>query len=101
MYVIELEPTSSNDKSNSVSVLAWDQHRKTSTVTSLFDLWLGVKDQRKVKSQTTSNGKSNSVSMLTLDRRPKLSTVTFSSDLWLRGQRSKKGQISNMLKWQK
>ena len=32
-----------------INVLAWDQHRKKSTVTSLSDLWLGVKGQRKVK----------------------------------------------------
>ena len=79
----------------------YHHHRKKSMVKSLSDLWFGVKGQRTIKSQTTSNGKSNSVSMLTLDRRPKLSMVTSSSDLWLRGQRSKKGQISNMLKWQK
>ena len=38
--------------------------------------------------------------MLTLDRHSKLSTMTSSSDLRLRGQRSRKGQISNKLKWQ-
>ena len=93
--------TSSNDKSNSVDMLALDKYQKKSTVTSLSDISLRVKAQRKVKSQTTLNGKSNSVNMLTMDRYSKLSMVTSSSDLRLRGQRSKKGQVSNKLKWQK
>ena len=80
--------TNSNDKSNSVNVLALDKHQKKYTVTYLSDLWLRVEGQRKVKSQTTSNSKSKSVNILTLDRHPKLSTVTSLSDLRLRGQRS-------------
>ena len=39
--------------------------------------------------------------MLTLDRHPKSITVTSLSDLWFRGQRSKKGQITNNPKMEK
>ena len=51
-----------------------------------------------VKSKTCSNDKSNSVNVLALHKDAKVSTVTSLSDLRLRGQRSKKGQITNMLK---
>ena len=55
---------------------------------------------RKFKFQTSLNGKTNGANMLALSKHAKLSTVTSSSGLRLWGQRSKKGQISNMIEWQ-
>ena len=56
-----------NDKSERVSVLVLDKDAKVSTVTSLSDLRLRVKGQRKVKLQNVSNDKSNRVNVLVLD----------------------------------
>ena len=48
-----------------------------------------------------SNDKSKRVNVLVLDKDAKVSTVTSLSYLQLRGQRSKKGQITKCVKWQK
>ena len=74
------------------------KNAKVSTVTSLSDLRLGSKGQRKVKFQTTLNRKIESFNMFTTVKYAKVSTVTFLSDLRLGVKRSKKGQISNNVK---
>ena len=57
--------------------------------------------QRKVKLQNVSNDKSKRVNVLLFDQDAEVSTATSLSDLRIRGQRSKKGQITKYVKWQK